>query len=207
MLKKTILSAALAASFVALGLAASGAAHAAPSGQTTFTVKVPAVTILDYYQSIQLNIDANAMETLAGAGGAQTPSGAITATSGSGSSLTADAAIKASGSGNLSAVNLTINNAWAVRSITSAGGGLTTVTVAFQNGSTSTLNGVTDNTASIGLSGIGTDYTAQAGKGLAAGDAVPGDITMTMDLSNAKSADTYQGTGGNGVIVITATST
>ena len=205
-LRTTALAASLA---TVLGLAMTptpAAAAVNATGNTIFKVILQPVVILDYYQEIDLTIDSTALQTLVGTAGLAHSLSAISANA-SGTSLTANASLTGLGGNSLSNVNLDISNAWAVRSITTAGSspGTTTVTVAFSSGSTATLTGVTDTTSKIGLStpGTGTSTVSFSGSGLAPANAKFGDVSMTMDLSTAKSADTYAGA----TIVITATST
>ena len=204
-LTKTLRTTALAASLAAvLGLAATPSAMAdTATGNTLFTVKLQPVTLLYYYSQIDLTLDSTAMLAVAGGSPAALAATALTATSSNvtGSAVSLSASIKPSAVAGISAVDLDITNAWAVRSVTTATSGNTTVTVAFSGGSPATLTGAVDTTSSIVLSSPGTSVKPFTGTGL--GGVQLGDIKMNMDLSNAKSADTY----GTATIVITATST
>jgi hypothetical protein len=199
--KKIVLAAVLAA---ALGstLPAGQASAATATGQTKFTVALQPVLVLDYYQQIDLTVNSAALTTLAGTSANLSNSKAITA-SASGTALTGDAALSTSGA-SLSNVSLTLNNVWSVRSIL-AKSSTTTVAIglgATSSGTTATLTAGTDTSSTIGLSNPGTTSTVPNG-GTGFATPVYGNVTMTMDLSNAKTADTYS--GGN--IYITATST
>jgi hypothetical protein len=199
--KKIVLAAVLAA---ALGsaLPVGQASAATATGQTKFTVALQPVLVLDYYQQIDLTVNSAALTTLAGTSANLSDSKAITA-SASGTALTGDAALSTSGA-SLSNVSLTLNNVWSVRSIL-AKSSTTTVAIglgATSSGSTATLTAGTDTSSTIGLSNPGTTSTVPNG-GTGFATPVYGNVTMTMDLSNAKTADTYS--GGN--IYITATST
>ena len=198
-LKKTFLATAVAVA----ALAAIPTTHAATAtGQTIFTVQLQPIVVLDYYSEIDLNINSTALQTLAG-----TPAGqavtAIAASAPGGAVLTANAAITPSAV-NLSAVQLTISNAWAVRSISTPGTGSTTVTIGLNGatGPSATLTGVTDTASTIGLSNPGTSFAGLTG-GTGFTTPVNGDVKMTMDLSTAQSAQNYTGA----TIYITATST
>lgn len=199
--KKIVLAAVLAA---ALGsaLPAGQASAATATGQTKFTVALQPVLVLDYYQQIDLSVNSAALTTLAGTSANLSASKAITA-SASGTALTGDAALSTSAAG-LTNVSLTLNNVWSVRSIL-AKSSKTTVAIglgATSSGTTATLTAGTDTSSTIGLSNPGTTSTVPNG-GTGFATPVYGNVTMTMDLSNAKTADTYS--GGN--IYITATST
>ena len=204
-LTKTLRTTALAASLAAvLGLAAAPTAMAdTATGNTLFTVKLSPVTLLYYYAQINLTLDSTAMLAVAGGSPAALAATALTATSGnvSGGAVSLSAGITPSAVAGINAVGLDITNAWAVRSVTTAGSGKTTVSVAFSGGPTATLNGAVDTTSNIVLSNAGTNVAPFAGTGL--GGVQLGDIKMNMNLANAKSADTY----GTATIVITATST
>lgn len=199
--KKLVLAAVLAAALgSALPLGQASAATA--TGQTKFTVALQPVLILDYYQQIDLTVDAATLGTLAGTSANLSATKGITA-SASGTALSGDAALSTSASG-LSNVSLTLNNVWSLRSIL-AKSSTTSVSIglgATSSGSAATLTAGTDSSSTIGLSNPGTTSTVPNG-GTGFASPVYGNVTMTMDLSNAKTADTYS--GGN--IYITATST
>ncbi|MHB1618281.1 MAG: hypothetical protein ACYCUX_13640 [Metallibacterium sp.] len=206
---KTLRASALAASLaIALGMAftpaPAAAAAASTTGSTTFSVILQPTTLLYYYSAINLTVPSSAL--LALAGGAPTALGAqgLTAT-GTASTLSATAATFAPGApGSISAVGLTLGNVWAVRSITTPTSGTTSVSVSFSGSTTqasATLNGSTTG-SSIALSSLATSPTSFNGTGLG-GTPQVGNVTMTMDLSNAKTAETYSGA----TIYITASST
>ena len=206
----TLRASALAASLVlALGMAVAPTPAAADTatGSTTFKVILQPTTLLYYYSEVDLTIPQSALLTLAG--GAPTGLGAQAVTaSGTSSTLSASLTSPAGAvAGGISSAALTLSNFWAVRSITTPGSGNTTVSVAFSGSgstaTTATLKGATSgSSATIGLSGLATSNGTFAGTGLG-GTPQTGNVTMNMDLSNASTADTYQGAA----IVITATST
>ncbi|MGH8147836.1 MAG: hypothetical protein ACREPY_16080 [Rhodanobacteraceae bacterium] len=204
-LKPTLLAAALAATAILAAPAGHAATSATATGITTFKVILQPVVVLDYYKEIDLTVNAAALQTLAGTSTNPTTTKAVTATA-SGSALTANAALVAGGS-DLSNVALTLNNAWAVRSINTPTSGSTTVTIGLgsASGTSDTLTGVTDTASTIALSNPGTTTTIPAG-GTGFANAVNGNVTMTMNLGNAKSADTYASSTGKD-IYITATAT
>lgn len=202
MFQKKILLAAVLAAALGSALPAGQASAATATGQTKFTVALQPVLVLDYYQQIDLTVNSAALTTLAGTSTNLSASKAITA-SASGTALTGDAALSTSAAG-LTNVSLTLNNVWSVRSIL-AKSSKTTVAIglgATSSGTTATLTADTDTSSTIGLSSPGTTSTVPNG-GTGFATPVYGNVTMTMDLSNAKTADTYS--GGN--IYITATST
>ncbi|MGA0588370.1 hypothetical protein ACO2Q2_14775 [Dyella sp. KRB-257] len=198
----------LLATLIAIGIAAvipAGSADAATSatasGQTTFKVTLQPVLVLDYYQEIDLTVDSAALNTLVSGAGNTKTTQAVTATA-SGASLSADAALKTS-TGGLKNISLTLKNTWSLRSILGKSS-QTTVAIGLNsaNGSSATLSGTADSNSKIALSAPGTSFTGSTG-GTGFANPVYGDVTMTMDMSNATSADTYTGA----TIYITATST
>lgn len=206
-LTKTLRTTALAAGLATvLGLAMTPtpAAAATATGNTVFKVILQPVTLLYYYSEIDLTIPSSALLTLAGGAPANLGVKAVNGSAAS-STLTADALITPGTPSALSNVSLTMNNVWAVRSITTPGAGNTTVSVSFVSGTptpTATLTGATSgSTATIALSGLATSPSPFPGTGF--GTPKYGNVSMNMDLSNASTADTYQGA----TIYITATST
>ena len=202
LLKKTLLAAAVAVAGVVAVPASHAATTATASGQTTFKVVLQPVLVLDYYQEIDLTVNSAALTTLAGTSANASASKAVTA-SASGTTLSGDAALVSSSTG-LKNVSLTLANAWSLRSIL---GKTSSTTVAIglgasSSGTTATLTAGTDASSTIALSNPGTSTTVPAG-GTGFASPLYGNVTMSMDLSNAKTADTYA--GGN--IYITATST
>ncbi len=203
-LSNTICTTALASALVlVLGTAFTPTVNAdTVAGNTAFKVILQPITVLDYYSEIDLTIDSSAIQALLGSGLVHGTS-AITASAG-GTGLTATTTSFSPGGSSLSAVNLDISKAYAVRSITTPSSGNTTVTVNFTGGATTaTLTGTTNSSSTIPLSNPGTSLVSFSGTGLNPANAKSGDISMTMDLSKATSADTYAGA----TIVITATST
>ena len=205
----TLRASALAASLaVALGMALAPAPAAADTatGNTAFKVILQPVTLLYYYSEVDLTIPQSALLTLAGGAPAGLGAQAVTA-SGTSSTLSASLTSPAGAvAGGISGAALTLSNFWAVRSITSASGGSTTVSVSFSSTGTSTgatLTGTSSgSTASIGLSSLATTNGSFTGTGLG-GTPQTGNVTMNLNLSNASTADTYAGA----TIYITATST
>ncbi len=206
----TLRASALAASLaMALGmaLAPTPAAADTATGSTTFKVILQPTTLLYYYSEVDLTIPQSALLALAGGNPAALGTQALSA-SGTATTLSATLTSPAGAvAGGISSAALTLSNFWAVRSITTPGSGNTTVSVAFSgSGSTATaatLKGATTgSTATIGLSGLATSNGTFAGTGLG-GTPQTGSVSMNMNLSNASTADTYQGAA----IVITATST
>ncbi len=203
---KTLRASALAASLaIALGMALTPtpAAAAGTTGQTTFSVILQPTTLLYYYSAINLTVPSSALLALAGGAPAALGAQGLTAT-GSASTLSATAAAFAPSAGSVSAVGLTLSNVWAVRSITTPSSGTTKVSVSFSGTTTQASATLKSSTAgsNIALSSLATSPTSFNGTGLGGAPQV-GNVTMTMDLSNAKTAQTYSGA----TIYITATST
>ena len=193
---------------IVLGLALTPTPAAADTatGNTAFKVILKPVTLLYYYSEVDLTIPQNALLTLAG--GAPAGLGAQAATaSGTSSTLSASLTSPAGAvAGGITSAALTLNNFWAVRSVTTPASGSTTVSVSFSSttaSTTATLTGTSaGSTATIGLSGLSTSNGSFTGTGLG-GTPQTGNVSMNMNLSNASTADTYAGA----TITITATST
>lgn len=207
---KTLRASALAASLaIVLGMALTPTPAAADTatGNTAFKVILQPVTLLYYYSAVNLTIPSSALLTLAGGNPAGLGAQALTA-SGTSSTLSASLASPAGGAATgISNAALTLSNFWAVRSITTPSSGSTKVTVSFASGTatpTATLTGAASgSTASIALSNLATtNGSGFTGTGLG-GTPQTGNVTMNMNLSNATTADTYQGA----TIYISATST
>ncbi len=189
----------------ALALAALAVAGARPAvaGTTAFKVRLQPVTLLYYFSAIDLTLDSTALARLATpAAGTVLSAKALTATA-TGSGLTANAALVPKAANRMNAVQLTISNAWAVRSIGSARGGRTTVSARFSSGSRATLGGPAGSGAVIILSNLGVNPNRIAPAGLDPAEARQGALRMRLDLSRARSAGSY----GTATIVITATTT
>ena len=189
----------------ALALAALAVADARPAaaGATAFKVRLQPVTLLYYFSAIDLTLDSTALAKLATPGaGTALPAKTLTATA-AGQALTANAAIAPRAANRLTAVRLTISNAWAVRSIGSARAGRTTVSARFSSGARATLSGPAGSGAVITLSNLGVNPNRFAPTGLDPAKARQGALRMRLDLSRARSAGSY----GTATIVITATTT
>ncbi len=205
---KTLRHGALAAALaVATGIALmpTSALADTATGSTAFTVKLQPVTLLYYYSGVNLTIPSSALLTIAGGQPAALGAQAVTA-SGTATTLTGSLTSPAGTAPSIGNVALTLNNFWAVRSITTPSSGNTTVSVSFSNsGSTATANltgATTGSTATIGLSALATSNGTFNGTGLG-GTPQTGNVSMNMNLSNASTADNYTGA----TIYISATST
>ena len=176
---------------------------AAAAGTTAFKVRLQPVTMLYYFSAIDLTLDSTALARLATPGaGTVLPAKALTAAA-AGPGLAANAALVPKAANRMNAVQLTIGNAWAVRSIGSARGGRTTVSARFSSGTRATLGGPAGSGAVIILSNLGVNPNRFAPTGLDPAKARQGALRMRLDLSRARSAGSY----GTATIVITATTT
>lgn len=175
-------------------------AQAAPAA-TQFKLILQPVTLLYYYSGIDLTLDAATLTTLAlpAGGGTQLPAKALTA-SGSASTLTANAAIAPARTNRMNNIQLTLDNAWAVRAIGSRNG-RTTVSVRFASGSTATLTTPGAAGARIVLSRLSATPRRFTPRGL--GTVQNGRLRMRMDLSRARAAGSY----GTATIRISVTTT
>lgn len=205
---KIITRAGMLTAAIAAGLFATSVQTRAAS--VNLSVTLPKVTILDYYSSINVNIDSASLLTALNTKNENSlnaaPAGTLSASTGS--LNLALGALSASATGSLSALTLNINNAWAVRSLQSSSGANTTVSAVLATATLSNGTSATDKITMTALEPTSGSTTGSGGNisvtgtGLAPSKAVVGGYTMTMDLSNATSAATYTG----GVITVTATS-
>ncbi|MBU6405203.1 MAG: hypothetical protein KGL63_07020 [Betaproteobacteria bacterium] len=206
---KTLRASALAASLaVVLGMALTPTPAAADTatGSTAFKVILQPVTLLYYYSAVNLTIPSSALLTLAGGTPTALAAQGVNAAASNATTLTASLTTPSGTAPSVNNVALTLNNFWAVRSITTPTSGNTTVTVSFASAAatpTATLTGATSgSTATIALSGLATSNGTFTGTGLG-GTPQTGNVSMNMNLSSATTADTYQGA----TIYISATST
>ncbi len=190
----------LAPVLLLLAAAIAPGAHAA-TGATAFKVTLKPVTLLYYYRGIDLTLDAATLTTLALPTGSSTrlAAKALTA-SGSASTLTANAAITPGRTNRMNAIQLTLDNAWAVRALGSRGG-RTTVKVRFTSGGRATLRTPGAGGARIVLSRLSAAPRRFTPRGL--GTVQNGQLRMRMDLSRARAAGSY----GTATIRITVTTT
>jgi hypothetical protein len=179
--------------------------HAAAQASVDIDINLQGITILHYYSNLDVTIDSTALAQMLGFAGSTvdegTPSAAITV---SAHPFVGDADLPTditAPSNDPSAVDLRIQNAWAVRSITAAG--TNTVSTA-----------ITDNTLSHAVQGAGTDIiisNARVSDGVSTGASIQfnspglvnpqfGDVLLALDLTTA----TYTGAYEDGVFTLQA---
>lgn len=160
-------------------------------------ITLQGITILHYFSNLDVTIDSTALAQMLGYAGTEVdegvPSGAITVSSFPFSGDADLATDITAPTGDPSAVDLTIANAWAVRSITAAG--TNTVTTA-----------ITDGTLSHSVQGAGTDIdisNARVSDGVSTGASIQfnspglvnpvfGDVILELDMSTATHTGEYQ---------------
>jgi hypothetical protein len=192
---KTAVAMLAAAWLAAAWLFAATSAEAQASVQLDVTLE--GMTVLHYYNDLDVTIDSAALSQALGFGGQAVDEGtakAVTVSSLSGSGgggLTLDVG---AATDDPPVVDLTIRNVWALRSITA--GGVNTVTTA-----------ITDPTLSHSVEGSGTDIVlanARVSDGRSTGSSIPfkspglvapryGDVILELDISKATHSGTYQG--------------
>ena len=184
---------------LAIGFFGVGTANAA-EGTTTIDITLEPVVILHYFSDIDLTITSEAIsQVISGAAGGAVDEGTFTVAAG-GYPLSYNAAISPDTSGDANSATLTIENAWAVRSLSS-----NNVTVAIAIG-TATLNG--GSSGSITMSNPVVDDGTSSGTSIqfaSPGLVVPRDGDVQLDLSFASVTGGGAFTGGQ--FTITATST
>lgn len=180
--------------------------QAAAQVNVDIDITLQGVTILHYYSNLDVTIDSTALTQMLGYAGTTVdegvPSAAITV---SAFPFSGDADLPTditAPTNDPSAVDLTIQNVWAVRSITAAG--TNTVTTA-----------ITDGTLSHSVQGAGTDIlisNARVTDGVSTGASIQfnspglinpqyGDVILELDMSTA----TYTGDYVDGVFTLQAT--
>ena len=191
------LAAAVAASLLAVSFSAP---VNAASGNTTLSVTLNELVILYYYDNISFEISAADLVKYLESGA--DANDAIQETSGGNDLGTVSlAAGEISGDvtmtptiSSLTDIEVTIDNAWAVRSIDADGALVASVAV-----SAPTLTNADGGTIGLSITGSGTnDATPASGLTLQAGD-----IVFNMDVSNADRSGDY--TGGSVLITVTNT--
>lgn len=191
---------ALVAAMLVLAPVADTARAQSASGDTSFTINVPKVVVLHFFQSLTVDVGTAALAQLANSTNGTAPNyndydqgagGSVTA-SVNGTLLEANASLTASGlNSDLSTVELHINNAWAVRALGS------TVTMTFtaptlaQGGESITVsNGKIGDGTVLGTYGVGSK-SGIAAQGM--GTPITGGVAMTLDLSDVGDG-AYNGT-------------
>lgn len=184
----------LLAAIIAGGLMLPGQAHAQASGSTDVDINLPSILVLHYFSNVDVTISGGVLQTWLGATsdlGTQAGSGAV-----SGSTIQTDVDISgAAGYGptnDPAALLLTLQNAWAVRSL-AATGESTQVSITLDDGTLTHVGGATISVSSAGV--------RQSGGGAFAGStsfAPPGlrnpklgDVQLTLDLTSATTAGDY----------------
>jgi hypothetical protein len=181
---------------------APAAARAQASGQTDIDIDLPDIVILHYFSQVQVSISSAALgNVLTGVpGDSAIDEGAVTAGPGG---FTQDLGMGPSPlpGADPSAVLLTLQNAWAVRAISLAGGTDTQVSITIDD---NLLDHITTAafiqiTAGAVSDGVSTGPTIQfPAPGLA--NPQLGDIQLTLDLSTASNAGLYE----QGLFTLTA---
>ena len=169
------------------------------NGDTAIEIDFPPLLILFYYSTVDLTISAANLEAAVLSVANPVDRGTY-----NGTSFTENLNVDSTTSFN-STVTMTLNDAWAVRSVGAVGGSVQ-IDMSFVS---ATLTHTVVGTETIGLSNISTNESVGATTGASVtfahqglGTAVTGDVTMDVDLSNAGVSGTYDG----GTYRVTATS-
>ena len=172
------------------------------TGNTDVDITLPDIVILHYYSNVDLAITSNAMGNfLVGTGGDSSYDEGVSTPAAGG--LTFDLNIGPSAlTGDPSAAQLVLQNAWAVRSTSLAGGTNTQLVITVPD---ATLDHVTT-TASMDITAAIVNDGSSSGGTItfpATGLYSPliGDVELTLDMTNAINAGEY----ADGVFTLTAT--
>jgi hypothetical protein len=184
----------LIASLIIMGaaLVAPGTASAQAQGSTDIDISLPDIVILHYFSNVDIAITQSALGTFltGAAGNAAVDEGSASPAAGG---FTQNVALAPTAlSGDPSSALLTIRNAWAVRSISLAGGTDTQLVI------TNTDNTLdhTSTAASITVTNVAVDDGSSNGSTItfpAPGLVSPrmGDVELTLDLTAAVNAGDY----------------
>jgi hypothetical protein len=199
-MKKTLFVLALVAVAMTMGTTT---ASAQATGTTDLTVSIPDLVILYYYDTVSVSIDAEALAALAGDTVFANPeldeilavTGGTTSASALESSgdLTADLAISPTSTG-LSNATLTLQNAWAVRGLSSfsyEAGIALGATPNLTNGGS--VIGVSNPAINVGGGSYGTSNVNVPVSGL--GTPTNGNVQLTLDLSTVTLSGDHSSTG------------
>jgi len=196
-MKKLFVTCAL---IIAAIVIAPSTASAQATGATTVDINLPDIVILHYFSSVDITLTQAALGTfLTGTASNAVDEGNSAPASGG---FTQDLGMTPTGlSGNPAAALLTLENAWAVRAISTAGG--TNTQLAIVN--TTPVLDHASTTASMAMTGVAVDDGTNNGATItfpAPGlvNPVTGDVELTLDMSLAINAGDYEG----GVFTLTA---
>lgn len=195
----------LSTSILALGclLATANMASAQASGATDLDISFPDIVVLHYFSNVDVQLTSNALGTwLTGsAGDSSYDEGTASPAAGG---FTQDLAIGPSALLNdPAAAVLRLENAWAVRAISFGAFGTTQVSIANTQPTLNhslTASSMTISSAAVDDGSSSGASITFAAPGLSNGNAVVGDVVLTMDMSAALDAGDYL----DGVFTITA---
>jgi len=201
MMNKRMRTSLLALAAVVGALALVSPAHAQATGGTDVDISLPDIVILHYYSNVDVTISAAALATYLTGGTNAIDEGTAAPAAGG---MTQDLAISPSAlTGDPTAAVLTLQNAWAVRSISLAGSTDTELAISVTD---NTLVHSTVATSTVTISSAAVDDGASNGatiqwaaQGL--GNPRQGDVELTLDLSDAANAGDYL----DGTFTLTAT--
>jgi len=174
----------------AMALAIASPVHAQATGDTDIDINIPDIVFLHYYGNVDVTITAvDFANYITGGGPLAIDEGIATPAAGG---FTQDLAIAPSvPPGNPGAAVLTLQNAWAVRSMSLLGGTDTRLTISITNNTLTRVGGGT-----ILITGVAVDDgggaanpITWAAQGL--GNPRVGDVQLTLDMSNAIAAGDY----------------
>lgn len=177
-----------------------GQAHAQATGATDVDINLPDIVVLHYFSNVDISINASTLETFLGFGGNSVDEGTTTASN----SLTPDLDISSSltdPTGDPTAANLTLSNAWAVRALGGSGSSIQ-ISIANTDGTLSNATGGSITVSSVGVQvGGGGFATTQTFAPTGLVTPKVGDVQLELDLSNATRSGDYL----DGVYTLTVT--
>jgi hypothetical protein len=183
--------------------ASSSSVQAQSTGTTNIDIVLPQIVVLHYFNKVTLSISSAELATYLNLTEDQGDKATISVTSGGVGTFSANLAINPGDPpGSVTIATLTLQNAWAVRAI---GGGNNTQLAISVPLAGNTLTHASVPEAQIGLDGASVTDGANSGVSIqfvSPGMQTPqtGDIALTLDMSAATEAGTYEG----GQVTLTA---
>lgn len=194
-----LLAASVLAAVVALALVSSSA-HAQAVGATDVDINLPNIVVLHYFSNVDISINAATLEAFLGYSGNDVDEGTTSASNSFSPDLDISSSLTAP-TGDPTAAQLVLTNAWAVRALGGAG---SSIQIAIAN-TDSTLTNAVGGSITVSAVGVQTGGGGFAGTQTFAptGLSTPkvGDVRLTLNMASAVRSGDYL----DGVYTLTVT--